>query len=137
MMIDAKKAHLNPRCKEDVYIELPPESQGKAGSVWQTQFLAVWIPQGGVGVGRLLADVMEQAGFRKKRKVQCSVIFRHEEKDLLGVVHGEHFVFGGSDEDLNCVAKVLAAKFVINMKAILGPEDEDQKDELLLGRSVR
>ena len=25
MMIDAKKAHLNPRCKEDVYVDLPPE----------------------------------------------------------------------------------------------------------------
>ena len=80
---------------------------------------------------------MEQAGFRKKKKVQCSVIFRHEEKDPLDVVHGDHLVFVGSDEDLKCVAKVLAAKFVINVKAVLGPEDEDQKDEVLLGRSVR
>ena len=28
------------------------------------------------------------------------MIFRHEEKDLLGVVHGDDFVFGGNDEDL-------------------------------------
>ena len=26
MLIDAKKAHLNPRCKEDVYIEFPLEA---------------------------------------------------------------------------------------------------------------
>ena len=49
------------------------------------------------------------------RGVGCSVIFRHEEKDLLGVVHGDDFVF------------------VIKVRAVLGPEDEDQKDEVLLG----
>ena len=54
MLIDAKKAHLNPLYKEDVYIELPLEVKGRAGSVWQAQFLAVRIPRGGVGVGRLL-----------------------------------------------------------------------------------
>eukprot|EP00973_Karenia_brevis_P062733 8722635-Karenia_brevis.AAC.1 len=25
MFIDVKKAHLNPKCEEDVYLELPPE----------------------------------------------------------------------------------------------------------------
>ena len=43
----------------------------------------------------------------------------------------------GNDEDLKWVAKVLAAKFVIKVRAVLGPEDEDQKDEVLLGRFVR
>ena len=28
------------------------------------------------------------------------MIFRHEEKDLVGVVHGDRLVFGGSGEDL-------------------------------------
>ena len=46
-------------------------------------------------------------------------------------------MFGGNDGDLKCVAKVLAAKFVIKVRAVLGPEDEDQKDEVLLGRFVR
>ena len=55
-------------------------------------------------------------------------------KDLLGVVHGDDFVFGGNDEDLKWVAKILAPKFVIKVRAVLGPEDEDQKDEVLLGR---
>ena len=81
------------------------------------------------------AEVMEEAGFR--RGVGCSVIFVHEEKDLLGVVHGDDFVFGGNDEDLKWVAKVLAAKFVIKVRAVLGPEDEDQEDEVLFVRFVR
>ena len=53
------------------------------------------------------------------------------------MVHGDDFVLGGSDEDLKWVAKVLAAKFVIKVRADLGPEDENQKDEVLLGRFVR
>ena len=65
------------------------------------------------------------------------MIFRHEEKDLIGVVQGDDFVFAGNDEDLKWVAKVLAAKFVIKVRTILGPEDEDQKDEVLLQRFVR
>ena len=31
MFIDAKKAHLNPRCEEDVYIELPEEAGHEEG----------------------------------------------------------------------------------------------------------
>ena len=128
IMTDAKKAHLNPRCKEDVYIELPPEVGAepgqcggfrKAASAWEDFY----------------AEVMEEAGFR--RGVGYSVIFRHEEKDLLGVVHGDDFVFGGNDEDFKWLAKVLAAKFVIKVRAVQGPEDEDQKDEVLLGRFVK
>ncbi len=33
--IDAKKAHLNPECQEDVYIELPEEAKGGARNVWE------------------------------------------------------------------------------------------------------
>ena len=81
------------------------------------------------------AEVMEEAGFR--RGVGCSVIFRHEEKDLIGVVHVDDFVFGRNNEDLKWVAEVLSAKFVIKEGVVLGPEDENQKDEVLLGRFVR
>ena len=135
MMIDAKKAHLNPRCKEDVYIELPPEVGAESGQCGKLNFWLYGFRKAASAWEDFCAEVMEEAGFR--RGVGCSVIFRHEEKDLLGVVHGDDFVFGGNDEDLKWVAKVLAAKFVIKVRGVLGPEDEDQKDEVLLGRFVR
>ena len=69
------------------------------------------------------AEVIEQADFR--RGAWCLVIFRHEGKDFVGAVHGDDFVFGGSDEDLE--EKVLAAKFLIKMRAILGPEMSTRK----------
>ena len=74
-------------------------SGSSAGSVRQAEFLAVRFPESGVGVGRFFfAEVMELAGFR--RVAGRSVIFRHEAKDLVGVVHGDDFVSGRSDEDL-------------------------------------
>ena len=132
MMIDAKKAHLNPRCKEDVYIELPPEVGAEPGQCGKLNFWLYGFRKAASAWEDFYAEVMEEAGFR--RGVGCSVIFRHEEMDLLGVVHGDDFVFGGNDEDLKWVAKVLAAKFVIKVRAVLGPEDEDQKDEVLFVR---
>ena len=111
MTIDAKKAHLNPRCKGDVYIELPPEVGAEPGQC-----------------GKLNSGCTDSA--RRRRRGKTSML-------RLWEVHGDDFVFGGNDEDLKWVAKVLAAKFVIKVRAILGPEDEDQKDEVLLGRFVR
>ena len=44
----------------------------------------------------ICAEIVEQEGFRG-----CLVIFRYEEKDVVGVVHGDDFVFGASDEHLS------------------------------------
>ena len=126
---------LNPRCKDDVYIELHPKVGAEPGQCGNLNLWLYGFFKAASASEDFYAEVMEEASFR--RGVGCSAISRHEEKDLLGVVHGDDFVFGGNDEDLKCVAKVLAVKFVIKVKAVLGPEDEDQKDEVLLGRFVR
>ena len=38
LFTDAKKAHLNPECKEDVYIELPDEAEGGPGMCAKLNF---------------------------------------------------------------------------------------------------
>ena len=38
LFMDAKKAHLNPRCKEDVYIELPEEAGASEGMCGKLEF---------------------------------------------------------------------------------------------------
>ena len=37
-LIDAKKAHLNPRCDRDVYIELPAEAGAREGMCGKLDF---------------------------------------------------------------------------------------------------
>ena len=38
LFIDVKKAHLNPRCQQDVYIELPAEAEGGPGMCGKLNF---------------------------------------------------------------------------------------------------
>ena len=38
IFMDAKKAHLNPRCQEEVYIELPEEAEAGEGICGKLQF---------------------------------------------------------------------------------------------------
>ena len=42
LFIDARKAHLNPRCEQDVYIELPAEAGSKPGMCGKLEFW-LWI----------------------------------------------------------------------------------------------
>ena len=35
--IDVKQSHLNPKCQQDVYVELPAEAEGGASNVWQVK----------------------------------------------------------------------------------------------------
>ena len=50
MFIDPKKAHLNPRCEEDVFIELPEEAGSREGA----GVLALWLPPCRRGLGKTL-----------------------------------------------------------------------------------
>ena len=42
LFIDAKNAHLNPRCEQYVFIELPEEA-GCGPRVWEIELLALWV----------------------------------------------------------------------------------------------
>ena len=71
--IDAKKAHLNPPCHEDVYFELPDEA-GRPNGVWQAEFLAVWFSQGGIGVGGLVRGGVAAGGLYPGSRVWSSFL---------------------------------------------------------------
>ena len=105
-------------------------SGSRAGSVRPAEFLTVRFPQGVVGVGRVFMP-MSRIRWISGEEVGCLVIFKQEAKDLVGAVHGDDFAFGGTDEDLNRVAKALAVKFVMKVSATLVPEGEDQRGEVL------
>ena len=51
LFIDVKKAHLNPRCQQDVYIELPAEAEGGPGMCGKLIFW-LWIQTSSEFMGR-------------------------------------------------------------------------------------
>ena len=60
----------------------------------------------------------------------------HPEREVRIVVHGDDFVVEGRQSDLEWVRDVLAAKYILKVRGILGPEQGDQKSIVVLVRVV-
>ena len=135
MYLDVKKAHLEPLCEQDVYVDLPAEAEvrddecGKlvhwlygcrpAAQAWEEHYSAL------LGGG----------GFRRMRSVP--VAFVHEKLDLMGVVHGDDFVFVGLDEDLDWVLSLLRSRYEVKNRGRLGTGPKDVREIDMLGRIIR
>eukprot|EP00973_Karenia_brevis_P066740 9278807-Karenia_brevis.AAC.1 len=72
------------------------------------------------------ADKLSSEGF--SRGGSCGVVFCHKERDLTLVVHGDDFTFCGLEEDLKWVRGLMESWFEINVSAVLGPEEKDDKE---------
>ena len=81
------------------------------------------------------SEKLEHAGF--VRGQACAVLFYHEERDLSLAVHGDDFTFCGIDEELRWVIKQMQEWYEIKVRAILGPDEEDDKEVVILGRTVQ
>ena len=101
LFIDAKKAHLNPRCEEDVYVQLPEEAEGGPDECGKLNFWLYGFRPAAHAWENHYAEKFESEGFL--RGEACAVIFNHPERDLTCVVHGDDFTFCGFDEDLKWI----------------------------------
>ena len=135
MFIDAKKAHLNPRCFEDVYIELPEEAGEGPGVCGKLEFWLYGFRKAASEWERFYAAKLEEAGF--KRGVGCPVLFYHSDKDVAIAVHGDDFVLCGFDDDLSWAANYLQGCFELKVRAVLGEDSDDDREAVVLGRTVR
>ena len=108
MHLDKKKAHVIPLCEQDVYVELPAEAEVQEGRVRQVDPLVVWVQTGGQAWEEHYSALLKEHGFQRLRSVP--VAFVHENRDLMGVVHGDDFVFVALDEDLDFVLKILGSR---------------------------
>ena len=98
LFIDAKKAHLNPRCKEDIYVELLAESNGDRQVCGKLNFWLYGFRPAAAAWEDLYSQKLVEAGF--KRGDSCGVVFDHMKRDLQCVVHGDDFTFAGVEADL-------------------------------------
>ena len=53
------------------------------------------------------------------------------------VVHGDDFTFCGLEEDLLWISKLMGSWFDIKVRGMLGPDDKDVEQIVILGRIVR
>ena len=103
LFIDAKKAHFNPKCDEDVYIELPAEAGAPTGMCGKLNHWLYGFRPAAQAWESLYAQKFEEAGF--ERGSGSPVAFWHRDRDLSCVVHGDDFTFSGFDADLIWIEK--------------------------------
>ena len=83
----------------------------------------------------MYAERFEQAGFVRGRV--CGVLFYRPVRDLQCVAHGDDFTFCGLENDLDWITELIKTWFEIKVRATLGPDDEDDKKVVILGRTLR
>ena len=80
MFIDARKAHLNPKCDQDVYIQLPEECGVGEGMCGKLNYWLYGFRPAAAAWEKHYSDLLESVGF--ERGVSCGVVFYHRERDV-------------------------------------------------------
>ena len=135
LVIDARKAHLNSKCEEDVYVELPEECGCPEGMCAKLNYWLYGFRKAAGAWENLYSSLFEGAGF--KRGEACGVVFYNKERDISMAVHGDDFTVCGIEEDLLWIQGLMKSWFEIKVRAMLGHEEKDDKEVVLLGRVVR
>ena len=80
LVIDVKKAHLNPECDQDVYIELPPEANPGPGQCGKLVHWLYGFRPAAQAWENHYSSNLEEAGFYKGEA--SPVLFWHSELDI-------------------------------------------------------
>ena len=131
---DAKKAHLNPKCGQDVYFWLPEEANPSESKCGKLDFWLYGFRPAAQAWENHYAKLMVEAGFRPG--IAAPVAFWHPERDLACVVHGDDFIFTGEDEDLDWIETLMHGWFEIKVRARLGGDEKDDTEAVVLGGVV-
>ena len=129
------QAHLNPRCLEDVFIELPVEAGEGLGLCGKLVHWLYGFRKAASEWERFYARTLEDVGFQ--RGAACPVLLYHPHKDIAMAVHGDDFVLCGLEEDLRWAAGHIQQSFEVKIRAVIGEEEGDDKEAVVLGRTVR
>jgi hypothetical protein len=78
LLIDARKAHLNPKCEQDVYVMLPEECDCPEGMCGKLDFWLYGFRPAAVAWEKHYSELLESVGF--KRGVSCGVVFYNRER---------------------------------------------------------
>ena len=65
------------------------------------------------------------------------VVFYNEERDTSCVCHGDDFTLVAEESELRWLAWLMGECFEIKARRLLGPENKDMKEIVILGRVVR
>jgi len=134
MYIDVKKAHLNAKCDEEEWVELPREfwewgryaklkrwlyGMRKAASGWEDDYANKLIGEGFI------------------RGVGASTVFYNPVTEVRVVVHGDDFTFAGTKKELMRMHKKMEEWYDVKLRGVMGSAGDEVKEITILGRTVR
>ena len=134
MFLDIKKAHLAPLCKMDVYVELPPEAEVQEGECGKLIHWLYGCRPAAQAWEEHYSTLLKANGFERLKSVP--VAFVHKERDMVGVVHGDDFIWEGCDDNLDWVLGVLEKEYELKNRGRLGPGPNDVRKIDMLGRVI-
>ena len=135
MYLDIKKAHLTPKCEQNVYVELPEEAEAAPDECGKLIHWLYGCRPAAQAWEEHYSGVLGAYGFKRLKSVP--VAFVHPVRDMMAVVHGDDFVFVGLDEDLDSILQVLKANYELKNRGRLGSGDKDVKQIDMLGRIIK
>ena len=124
MVMDAKKAHLHAYPDRDVFVRLPPEVHREGDCAWLQRCLY------GTRDAPQRWEAFLAAELRKHRFIQgiaSTCVFTHSKLDLRCVVHGDDFIFVGTDESLDWIQTKMHESFLMKMVGKLGGTQKASK----------
>ena len=134
VFIDVKKAHLKAAVSRLLYIELP-EEENSPNMVGRLNFSMYGILDAAANWEKEHNDMYTSSGYVQGTAFSCS--FRNEEEDADSSVHGDDFFLLGDDFAIEKFIASMRARYQITVRAILGPEEKDDKEVRMLNRYVR
>ena len=137
LFIDVKKAHLNAKVDEGdyVYVQLPAEANAKEGHCGRLLRWLYGTRNAASSWEKEYTEKLESEGYTRGKAAPTT--FFNKDKDSRCVVHGDDFTFLGPEEELQRIAGLMASWYEIKVRAIMGPDAEDEKEVIILGRTVR
>ena len=122
MFVDVKKEHLNAKCDEEEWVELPDEFKNfgryaklkrwlygvrKAASEWEDGYAR-----------RLVGE-----GLRRGRA--APTFFYHPKTLVRVVVHGDDFTFAGTEPELKKIRAKMCEWYDVQVRGVLGSGKRD------------
>ena len=134
MFVDVKKAHLNGEVGPDEheFIQLPAEAGGGVGKL--RRWLYGMRPAASAWEEHYAARLAE-AGFERGRA--ATTAFVNRETGVRVVVWGDDFTFLGRERHLRDIAAKMAEWYQIKIRAVMGHDDQDDKEVRILNRVIR
>ena len=115
--MDARKAHLDPSCEEDVFIELLEKCGYVKGTCGKLEYGLYGFLPAAAAWEKHYSELLELVSFA--RGEECGVVFHQADRDVGLAVHGDDFTCSGLDEDLDWVRALISSWFEIKVRARL------------------